>query len=95
MPLTVGFYAKLYVLQSLVASDFVWLALLAVVMSIVGAFYYLRVIKYMYFDEIEMRLDAENELVSTALLSVNGLLMIGLFIFPNYLLDYCVRVFSG
>ncbi len=94
MPLTVGFYAKLYVLQSLVANDFVWLALLAVVMSIVGAFYYLRVIKYMYFDEIEMRLDAQKELVSTVLLSVNGLLMVGLFIFPNYLLNYCIRVFS-
>ena len=95
MPLTVGFYAKLYVLQSLILSEFIWLAILAVVMSIVGAFYYLRVIKYMYFDSIVHSLSSQKEFVSYALLSINGLLMVGLFIFPNYLLNYCIRVFGG
>ena len=93
MPLTVGFYAKLYVLQSLVASDFIWLAVLAVIMSIIGAFYYLRVIKYMYFDEMVHSLSSQKDLASYALLSVNGLLIVVLFIFPNYLLDYCIKVF--
>ncbi len=94
MPLTVGFYAKLYVLQSLVYSNFIWLAILAVIMSIVGAFYYLRVIKYMYFDELEQRLGTQNALVANTVLSINGLLIVGLFIFPNYLLNYCVNVFQ-
>ncbi len=94
VPLTVGFYAKLYVLQSLVYNDFIWLAVLAVVMSIVGAFYYLRVIKYMYFDEIEDTLTSQNAPIATAVLSINGLLIVGLFIFPNYLLNYCVSVFG-
>ena len=94
MPLTVGFYAKLYVLQSLILNDFIWLAVLAVVMSIVGAFYYLRVIKYMYFDEMVHSLSSQKELASYVLLSVNGLLMVGLFIFPNYVLDYCIKVFA-
>jgi NADH-quinone oxidoreductase subunit N len=94
MPLTVGFYAKLYVLQSLVYNDFIWLALLAVIMSIVGAFYYLRVIKYIYFDDLEVRLGTHNNAwLANAVLSINGLLIIGLFIFPNYLLNYCVSVF--
>jgi NADH-quinone oxidoreductase subunit N len=94
MPLTVGFYAKLYVLQSLVYNDFIWLALLAVIMSIVGAFYYLRVIKYIYFDDLEVRLGMHNNAwLANAVLSINGLLIIGLFIFPNYLLNYCVSVF--
>jgi NADH-quinone oxidoreductase subunit N len=94
MPLTVGFYAKLYVLQSLVYNDFIWLALLAVIMSIVGAFYYLRVIKYIYFDDLEVRLGIHNNAwLANAVLSINGLLIIGLFIFPNYLLNYCVSVF--
>ena len=94
MPLTVGFYAKLYVLQSLVYNDFIWLAVLAVVMSIVGAYYYLRVIKFMYFDQVEEALTSQNTLVASTVLSVNGLLIVGLFIFPNYLLNYCVRVFG-
>ncbi len=94
MPLTVGFYAKLYVLQSLVYNDFIWLAILAVVMSIVGAYYYLRVIKFMYFDQVEDALTSQNTLIASTVLSVNGLLIVGLFIFPNYLLNYCVRVFG-
>ncbi|MFK7816095.1 MAG: NADH-quinone oxidoreductase subunit NuoN [Gammaproteobacteria bacterium] len=94
MPLTVGFYAKLYVLQSLVYNDFIWLAILAVIMSIVGAFYYLRVIKYIYFDDLEVRLGTQNNaLMANAVLTINGLLIVGLFIFPNYLLNYCVSVF--
>ena len=94
MPLTVGFYAKLYVLQSLVYNDFIWLAVLAVIMSIVGAYYYLRIIKFMYFDEVKINLASQKSVTATTLLSVNGLLIIGLFIFPNYLLNYCVSVFG-
>lgn len=94
MPLTVGFYAKLYVLQSLIYSDYIWLAILAVIMSIIGAFYYLRVIKYMYFDELEEHLGSQHALMAHAVLAVNGVLIVGLFIFPNYLLDHCVRIFS-
>jgi len=94
MPLTVGFYAKLYVLQSLVYNDFIWLAILAVIMSIVGAFYYLRVIKHMYFDDLQQSLGTQKSLLANIVLSVNGLLIVGLFIFPNYLLNYCVNVFQ-
>lgn len=93
MPLTVGFYAKLYVLQSLVYNDFMWLAILAVVMSIVGAFYYLRVIKYMYFDDQKASLGSFDAPIAKAVLSINGLLIVGLFIFPNYLMSQCVKVF--
>ena len=54
IPPTVGFYAKLAVLQALVSTNvpgFIWLAVIAVVLSLLGAFYYLRVVKVMYFDE--------------------------------------------
>ena len=94
MPLTVGFYAKLYVLQSLIYSGFIWLAILAVIMSIIGAFYYLRVIKYMYFDELQDSLGVHNAFIAKTVLSVNGLLIVGLFLFPNYLMDYCTSVFQ-
>jgi NADH-quinone oxidoreductase subunit N len=94
MPLTVGFYAKLYVLQSLIYNDYIWLAILAVIMTIIGAFYYLRVIKFMYFDELEGILTTQkNALIANVVLSINGLLIVGLFVFPNYLLDQCVKIF--
>ena len=54
IPPTVGFYAKLAVLQALVSTNvagYIWLAVVAVVLSLLGAYYYLRVVKVMYFDE--------------------------------------------
>lgn len=92
VPLTVGFYAKLYVLQSLVYDGWLWVAVLAVVMSVVGAFYYLRVVKYMYFDEVDDVFQVQPSGLAQAVLSVNGLLVVALFIFPNALLNYCVQV---
>ena len=94
VPLTVGFYAKLYILQSLIYNGMLWLAILAIVMSVIGAFYYLRVVKYMYFDEIEEKLYVQYSMLAQAVLSVNGLLIVGLFIFPNPLLNYCIQAFG-
>ena len=53
VPPTVGFYAKLAVIQALVDANLVWVAVVAVVFAVVGAFYYLRVIKVVYFDQLE------------------------------------------
>ena len=92
VPLTVGFYAKLYILQSLVYEGWLWVAVLAVVMSVVGAFYYLRVVKYMYFDEADVTFQIQPSGLAQTVLSVNGLLVVALFIFPNGLLNYCVQV---
>jgi len=91
MPLTVGFYAKLYVLQSLVGSGLIWLAVLAVVMSIVGAFYYLRVIKLMYFDTAKDTLTLQTTTFAQVLLLLNGTIILALFIFPNPVLNYCIQ----
>lgn len=94
VPLTVGFYAKLYILQSLIHNEMLWLAILAIVMSIVGAFYYLRVVKYMYFDEVDEKLSTQHSMLAQTVLSINGLLIVVLFIFPNALLNYCIQVFN-
>lgn len=94
MPLTVGFYAKLYILQSLISNDFIWLAILAVIMSIVGAFYYLRVIKLMYFDTLKERLSMQTTYFVQVLLLLNGILLVALFIFPNPVLNYCIQAIS-
>ena len=93
VPPTVGFYAKLSVLQAVVSADLVWLAVFAVVMSVIGAYYYLRAIKMMYFDEADKLSSSSSEATSFefgALLSVNGLAVLALGILPGGLMSICV-----
>jgi NADH-quinone oxidoreductase subunit N len=92
IPPMVGFYAKLSVLQALIASGHtadIALAVFAVAMSLIGAFYYLRVVKVMYFDEAvtatTVTADADVRLV----LSLNGLLVLVLGIVPGALMSLC------
>lgn len=89
IPFFVGFFAKFAVLEAAVAAGYLWLAVLAVVMSVIGAFYYLRVVKLMYFEEPEINapLVAPPEL--QVLLSVNGLAIAGLGLMPGGLLHAC------
>ncbi len=91
IPPTVGFWAKLFVLQAALSSGYAWLAVAAVMFSLVGAFYYLRVVKLMYFDaptdEHALRPHADVR----ALISVNGLAVIGLGLMPGVLLALCQR----
>ena len=96
VPPTVGFYAKLSVLQSVIQIDIVWIAVLAVLMSVVGLFYYLRVVKIMYFDqpEEETELTIKSSLDVRIVLSANSLSLILLGIFPSLLMTWCVLAFS-
>ncbi len=91
MPPTVGFYAKLSVIQAVVGADIIWLAVFAVVMSVIGAYYYLRAIKIMYFDEADKdTVPAKAGFEFGALLSFNGLAVLGLGILPGFLMSVCV-----
>jgi NADH-quinone oxidoreductase subunit N len=96
LPPTVGFYAKLSVLQAVVSIDMVWLAVVAVLLSVIGLFYYLRVVKAMYFDpsDQERELSIKDPLDVKILLSLNGLSLLGLGIFPSGLMAYCFMAFS-
>ncbi len=92
IPPMVGFYAKLSVLQSLVASGqafYLGLAIFAVIMSLIGAFYYLRVVKVMYFDEPVTATTVSASLDVRLVLSTNGLLVLILGIFPGALMALC------
>ncbi len=96
VPPTVGFYAKLSVLQSVVQIELVWLAVFAVLFSVIGLFYYLRVIKVMYFDKPipDQIITIKQALDVKILLSANGLTLLGLGIFPSALMGYCILAFS-
>ncbi len=89
VPPTVGFFAKLVVLQAVVDVDMVWLALVGVSFSIIGAFYYLRIIKLMYFDKPQDETPIIAGMDTRIALSVNGLAMLGLGMFPAALLSIC------
>ncbi len=89
VPPTVGFYAKLAVLQPLLASDQVWLAVVAVMFSLIGAFYYLRVVKLMYFDEPLDTAPITPSFDMSLLISVNGLAVLALGIMPQSLMALC------
>ena len=96
VPPTVGFYAKLSVLHSVVQIDLVWLAVVAVLFSVIGLFYYLRILRVMYFDKpmADQEITIKQALDVKILLSANGLSLLGLGIFPSALMAYCVLAFS-
>lgn len=93
IPPTVGFYAKLAVLQALVSTNvagYVWLAVVAVLLSLIGAFYYLRVVKVMYFDEASDSSVIPSAGGARALLSLNGAAILVFGILPGGLMTMCV-----
>ncbi|MDO9023420.1 proton-conducting transporter membrane subunit, partial [Zwartia sp.] len=94
LPPLVGFDAKLLILQSLLQSDRLWLAVVAVLFSLIGAFYYLRVIKVVYFDEpVEpVAPIPARGFAPKALLLINGLLVLGLGLMPGGLIALCLQV---
>ena len=94
IPPMVGFYAKLSVLQALVSSGqtfSIGLAVFAVMMSLIGAFYYLRVVKVMYFDSPITASTVSAPLDVRAVLSVNGALVLILGIVPGGLMTLCAK----
>jgi NADH-quinone oxidoreductase subunit N len=91
IPPMVGFHAKLSVLQAVVQVGLWWLAVIAVVFSLIGAFYYLRIVKLMYFDEPRDTAPVRASGDVCALLSVNGLAVLVLGIAPQPLLVLCIE----
>ena len=95
IPPLVGFYAKLSVLQALITTNlagYLWLAVIAVLLSLVGAFYYLRVVKVMYFDEPAAdapRITGERGV--QALLAVNGGAVLVFGLLPGGLMALCIK----
>jgi NADH-quinone oxidoreductase subunit N len=94
IPPLVGFYAKLAVLQSLIASGqepYLWLAVFAVIMSLIGSFYYLRVVKVMYFDAPVTATTVSASTEVRVVLSINGALVLILGILPGGLMAICAQ----
>jgi len=92
VPPWVGFFAKLNVINAVLLAGFPGLAILMVLASVVGAYYYLRVIWYMYFDEAEDRSVFQAGKDTQLVLSLNGVAILALGIIPGWLMTLCIQV---
>jgi NADH-quinone oxidoreductase subunit N len=91
LPPFIGFWAKLGVIQAVLNVNTTWLAVVAVLFSVVGAFFYLRIVKLMYFDEPTETAVIGGSVLMRTILSCNALLAFGLGLIPGTLLQLCQR----
>ena len=92
LPPTVGFYAKVAVLQAVVSTNvagYIWLAVAAVVLSLIGSYYYLRVVKVMYFDEPADTRPIVSTVDVRAVMSLNGAAVLLFGLLPGGLMTLC------
>ena len=94
IPPTVGFAAKLSILETLIDSGHLYLAIIAVMASLVGAFYYLRVVKFMYFDEPTQTAPIEGGGIAKAVFTLNGVFVLLCGIYPATLMALCLTAMT-
>ena len=95
IPPFLGFWAKLSVLRAAIHGDLLWLAILAVISAVIGAFYYLRVIKVMYFDEPSGEpIGPRDDRLLQVVFGVNALGLLAFGLFWNPLMAWCQRAFA-
>jgi len=91
-PPLIGFFSKLYVLKAVIDQGYIWLAVVALIFAVIGAFYYLRIIKVMYFEESETDQAIDVGFDVKTVLSINALAQLGLLIVVPVLFQYCIIV---
>ncbi|MDP6288583.1 MAG: hypothetical protein QF548_12240, partial [Acidimicrobiales bacterium] len=94
IPPFIGFYAKWIILSELINSDMLSIALIGIIVSVIAAFYYLRIVWYMYFEEplTSNSLNVSKDV--KVIMSVNGLIILLLGVFPGWLMQLCDSVFG-
>jgi NADH-quinone oxidoreductase subunit N len=95
IPPTVGFFAKLLVLKALVDAHLTWIAVLGLVFTVIGAFYYLRIVKVMYFDEAVQSTPVQLSVPMNLVFSLNCLSLLYFGLFPSGLITACINAFSS
>ncbi len=95
VPPFLGFWAKLAVLQEAINSGLLWFALVGVLTSVIGAFYYLRIVKVVYFDKPVDETPLQASLDIRLTLSINGLAILAIGLYPTALITLCISTFTG
>jgi NADH-quinone oxidoreductase subunit N len=93
VPPFIGFYSKFFILQQVVLSGFVTIAIVAVVFAVISAYYYLQIIKSMYFDDSDNETTINAPMDMKLILSINGVLILGIGLFPDYWMKLSVSLF--
>lgn len=93
VPPFVGFYSKLFILQELISSGYTYIAIFAVIFTVISAYYYLKIIKTIYFDKTNKNKLITIPLDMKLLLSINGALIIIIGIMPNYWINLAISIF--
>lgn len=94
IPPTVGFFVKLLVLKALVDVNLTWVAVLGLCFAVIGAYYYLRIVKVMYFDEAKESTSIQLSTPVNMILSLNCLSLLIMGIFPSALITACMNAFA-
>ncbi len=95
IPPTIGFFAKLAVLQAVLDAGYTWLVVIAVLLSVIGAYYYLRIVKLMYMDPPAGEISLDNRAETRWLLSANAVAVLVLGVLPGPLMDLCARAITA
>lgn len=95
VPPVIGFFAKLGVIEALISVHLVWLAAVAVIFAIIGAYYYLRLVKVMYFEEPSKMSAIRTSKDALIAVSLNGLVLLVMGIFPSQLITLTRHVFGA
>ena len=93
VPPFIGFYSKLFILQQVIAEGYVILAVIAVVFAVISAYYYLQIIKTMYFDDADKKITVSAPLDMRVVLSINGILILLVGLMPSFWMSLSVSLF--
>ncbi len=93
VPPFIGFYSKLFILQQVVAQGYVILAVAAVIFAVISAYYYLQIIKTMYFDDVDKEILVSAPLDMKVVLSINGILILVVGLMPSFWMELSVSLF--
>ena len=93
VPPFIGFYSKFFVLQQVVSAGFVTIAIIAVVFAVISAYYYLQIIKSMYFNESEKEITVSAPMDIKLILSINAVLILVVGLFPDFWMKLAISLF--
>jgi NADH-quinone oxidoreductase subunit N len=93
VPPFIGFYSKLFILQQVVSEGYVILAIIAVIFAVISAYYYLQIIKTMYFDDSDKEIVISAPIDLKTVLSVNGVLILLIGLMPSFWMNLSVSLF--
>lgn len=93
VPPFIGFYSKLFILQQVVAEGYVILAITAVIFAVISAYYYLQIIKTMYFDDVDKEILVSAPIDMKVVLSINGILILVVGLMPSFWMELSVSLF--